>query len=787
VEFLFFLRKEVVMNTYNENLQQTVINTLSALSLQQANLDSLRTIAESTLYQAQGAEFTARDKLRKTAENVAIWQHLNEQSLVSENQIFNLLSSATKANADVTTCMTNSAAAASNVQIASNAIAALAADVGAALNIATASLYDTDVYNKIMSANSFINEVANESKNIAKDAMNASSYASEITSTEVLSQTQALKSKIDNIFKSARAQLSDFSNLAIAETGQLVQASQAERQAEGELRDTTSEVQAIETSYSNANKQLNYGLGVQVVSGAEIKVSFTPQPTALPPFNSSAALTSAVREKAPNYYLTLLPTQNQSTFSLDQAQQLFAQRDPLLSTGSFTLINVHEVGKSITEPIYLSTTTQEDDKDKDVKAKDVFGNPISVGSSYVAYLYIELPQAYKQFINNFSDVLSAPTASFVPATTLPVPTGLSYAYAQPELSYAYAQPESGLSWATVLFDVAALYPRAQLATAKAVASTVAVRAAEEEALAAKGAVKDALTAAASANKAAAAAAAMSLAADADATQKATAAAQASAKAQEAMDASVQAKIAVEVAAAIAETANAAMKSDPNPVTKAAAETANTNLTAARAAEAKAIVAAAKASETADAAAQASTAAAAVKTAADKAKAAADDVAADAATAKVAAEAEAVKAAIAESTAKAAAAVESAPAINPIFANAGLEYRCILTETNLDPNPNFLLCEDEHNNPPIYFNLSIAEQVSPANYTKAELGQSPQLLFEVEFAQGVTDNFGNAIQPNTEYKPYILAVANGANGAKPAQFVNILATSLAPIIVCQSLA
>jgi hypothetical protein len=777
VEFLFFLRKEVVMNTYNENLQQTVVNTLSALSLQQANLDSLRTIAESTLYQAQGAEFTARDKLRKTAENVAIWQHLNEQSLVSENQIFNLLSSATKANADVTTCMTNSAAAASNVQIASNAIAALAADVGAALNIATASLYDTDVYNKIMSANSFINEVANESKNIAKDAMNASSYASEITSTEVLSQTQALKSKIDNIFKSARAQLSDFSNLAIAETGQLVQASQAERQAEGELRDTTSEVQAIETSYSNANKQLNYGLGVQVVSGAEIKVSFTPQPTALPPFNSSAALTSAVRNAAPNYYLALLPTQNQSTFSLDQAQQLFAQRAQD-STGSFTLINVPDVGKSITEPIYLSTTTQEDDKDKDVKAKDVFGNPISVGSSYVAYLYIELPQAYKQFINNFADVLSAPTASFVPATTLPVPTGLSY---------AYAQPESGLSWATVLFDVAALYPRAELATAEAVASTAAVRAAEEEALAANGAAKDALTAAASANKAAAAAAAMSLAADADATQKATAAAQASAKAQEAMDASVQAKIAVEVAAAIAETTNAAMKSDPNPVTKAAAETANTNLTAARAAEAKAIAAAAKASETADAAAQASTAAAAVKTAAYKAKAAADDVAADAATAKVAAEAEAVKAAVAESTAKAAAAVESAPAINPIFADAGLEYRCILTETNLDPNPDFLLCEDENNNPPIYFNLSIAEHVSPANYTKAELGQSPQLLFEVEFAQGVTDNFGNAIQPNTEYQPYILAVANGANGAKPAQFVNVLATSLAPIIVCQSLA
>ncbi|MEI8603558.1 hypothetical protein P4S55_24405 [Shewanella sp. PP-Sp27a-2] len=58
------------MNTYNENLQQTVVNTLSALALNQSNLDSLKTVAEYTLYYAQGTEITARDKLEETEDDV---------------------------------------------------------------------------------------------------------------------------------------------------------------------------------------------------------------------------------------------------------------------------------------------------------------------------------------------------------------------------------------------------------------------------------------------------------------------------------------------------------------------------------------------------------------------------------------------------------------------------------------------------------------------------------------------------------------------------------------------
>lgn len=743
------------MNTYNENLQQTVVNTLSAMSLQQSSLDSVQTIAEFNLYQAQDADITARDKLAKTQFDISVWQGITEQSLLNENQVFNLLASATEANADVTSSITNTATAASNVQIASNAISVLASDIGAAMNIATASLFDTDVYKRIVNANSFINEVANESKRIAKDAMNASSYTSEITTTEVLAQTQALKSQIDNIFKSSKAELDNFFNQAIAENTQIGQASQAERQAEGALKDADREVAAIDTAYSKANSQLNYGLQINVISGTQIEVYFESLPTPFPTFSSTVASAIPIPDAAPSYYLALLPSQSQATFSLDQAQQLFAQRAP---GDDQTFIPVEPM---LNYPVTLD--------------KDVNGNSITAGSSYVAYLFIELSQAYKQFISNFSDLLSAPSQAFVPATILPSPAGLSY---------SYSVPVDGQSWASILFDVVSLYTQDPLATAKAAATAAAAVTAEEAAATATATYTDASAVAIAASKTAAAAAAVAAVADSDATQTATASTQATAASTAAAAAADQATTAAATAAEAAEQANAAFKADPTPENKAAAAAANKKAAAANTAETKAIAAAADAAAKAAAAAQAAATAATAKTAADAAKAAADNAAAEAAaqvsTTKALAAAAADKAKAAKATAEAAAAVQESSTINPLFSHASLEYRCILVETAQDPYLNFLLCGDQAKNTPIYFNLAIAEQVSPANYTTATLGQLPQLLYEVEFLPGVTDNFGNAIKPDTEYTPYILAVADGDTAD---QFVNVLTGSFTPLVVC----
>lgn len=442
------------MNTYNENLQQTVVNTLSALALNQSNLDSLKTVAEYTLYYAQGAEITARDKLEGTEDDVTTWQNINNQSLINANQVFNLLTSTTESNTDVAVSITNTATAAANVQIASNAISVLASDIGAAFNIATAALYQTDVYEKIQSANSLINEVANEAKRISKSAMNASGSTSEITISEVLAQTTGVKSKIDNLFTSTQAELDKFAKLAITENAQITKASKAERQAEGELADARREVTAINTAYDNSNNQLNQCLSISVVSQSKITASFAALP--LPTFYSPQASIVKIPLANPTYYLTLVPAQNQTTFSIDQVEQLFSQR-PENDKSLFVYItpdaSIDATGAVTRSPTCIQLSS------------DAFGNPVQAGSSYVAFLYIELSKEYKQYISNYSELLSAPSQPFTPATTLPLAQNLV-------VTPNKTPDATGVTWSTASLTFTPLVSSADTATEQTDATAV---------------------------------------------------------------------------------------------------------------------------------------------------------------------------------------------------------------------------------------------------------------------------------------------------------------------------
>lgn len=733
------------MNTYNENLQQTVVNTLSDLALNQSNLDSLKTVAEYTLYYAQGAELTARDKLEGTKEDITTWQNINNQSLINANQVFNLLASATDANADVAVSISNTATAAANVQIASNAISVLASDIGAAFNIATASLYKTDVYEKIHSANSLINEVANESKSISKSAMNASGFTSEITISEVLAQTTGVKAKIDNLFKSTQAQLDKFSKLAITENTQITNASKAERQAEGGLSDARTEKTAIDRAYDNANNQLNQYLIINVVSGFEINASFAALP--LPTFYSPQASLVTIPPANPNYYLTLIPTQNQTMFSIDQVEQLFAQR-PVGDNSQFF---------AITPDVTINLDDSVDASNRVAKVpttipltKDAFGNKIQAGTSYVAFLYIELSKQYKQYISNFADLLSAPSQPFTPATTLPL--------AQTLLVTPGSTPDAdGVIWSTAQFQSTSIARSADMSAAAVAANAFSTATA-------------AFTAAVNGFDKAVAAAATATAASVEAERVAAAANQAL----------ENANTSKALAASAYQNAQDAANADPNPDTNAALSTAKNAL------------------DNADKEAEVnSTAAAQAKTAADDAKGAAANAAAAVAAAKqavserqkdvaAATNADADAAIQLEADASAATPSASVSSVSTLYAAAAIqaakfEYRCILVEESGTPDLHLLSCPENQNAPPIYFNRAIAEQVSPANYLVAQTAASGS-GYTILFPPTTTDNFGNMVKPNTLYKPYILTVAGG-DSSDQAQFTNVLANTFSPITVC----
>lgn len=759
------------MNTYSENLRQTVVDTLSSLSTLQGSVDSSQVAAEYTLYHAQGAEITARDKVGKTDDEVKTWHHINEQSLIDENKVYNLLATATEANTDVTASVTNTATAASNVQIASNAISALASDIGAALNIANAALYDTDVYDKIQNANSFIIEVANEARLIAKSAMKASAATSEITTSEVLAQTSSLKSKIDNIFKSTQAEWDKFAKQAIAEGKVVNSTSQAERQAEGALDDADKEVAAIDKAYRFANDQMNHMLEVTVTSATEISVSFGAW--SAPSFYSPAAAGVKIpQQQVENYFLVLLPAQNQAMFSIDQAQQLFVQ-NPLDNTKTFIPATpdakVGPTGKVERKPTPVTLS------------EDINGDPIQPGASYVAYIYVELTKQYKQFTNNYSDLLFAPSQSFTPAETLPSPNGLKEKWVKTD-------PKIDLSWLNLQFQATPMcssqkieHDKQQLELDKA-----AYTEAEDKAKASASELESLRYKAATAN---------------EEYQMATKAADSAHQALQ-QDES-QAKEAEQKL----EAANTAQSTATEKASKADVEAIEADAKALKDPTQENIQAAKEATE------NALLANAELEAANQKVKSAEEQLEVANRTVeharekfsheeKIAQDKEAAfneaeqlvnkeKAQVADDSKAALAAwhtycaTQALVKTDELLVSADVKYRAILVPASLNPLLDFKL-SPENNNPPVYFNLAIAEQVCPANFVTADPASSQpkgskEQSYEIQFDGITTDCFGNMIEPNAKYRIYILSIADSDRSNC---FVNTL-SSPAVLTICKS--
>lgn len=719
------------MNTYNENLQQTVNNTLAALSAQKIKLESEFTSAQYNLYYAQGAEITARDKWADTKHTVKHCQSVNDQSLINDNQAGNLLATVTAANTCVSTGNTNMATAASNVQIASNAIAMLASDIGAALNIATASLFNTDSYKKIQDANYFINEVANDSKNISMLAMEASGKTSEIIATALLNQTKAVNTKVDTLLAATQAELNKFSELAISENKVVSQTTTAEQLAEGALLDAERQAKAIEGAYTDANGKLNLGLSVSVSSGAQISVAFNALPSPLPTFCAQPASGIAIPAAQPRYYLTLVPADKMTMFSTDQAEQLFASWIPGVTTQFYSVMPGVE-----STPVLL--------------VNDAFNSPIQAGSNYVAFLYIALSMEYKRFIGNFSDLLSAPSQAFIPATTLPLAEKcadkLSSKLSSDVLANQDGSAVGSLCFAaeSIIWTEAAKAGAAALDLVKVIGQAAGV-----DTLSAYSGAVGTSTEQSGVN---------TVIADEDVLTKAKDALLAVAPSTASWFQDACAVVIDTLGAAYYATI-ADVQGTAEADAKKAAGQAGSNAVEAGSAAERVIAAIFPADNVTDAPSLADAVRAAAKLA---------TVVADTAV---------------------------------LVVNKKIDFRCILVEyvpveSPKHPDLNLLL-SPENQNPPIYFNLNIALQIAPANYViaidkpaaqnvkKAKSKQGDAMsppaesdqsikLYAVIFDPTTTDNFGNMIQSDKTYRPYILTAVNDSSNK---QYLSVLSSAL----------
>ncbi|QWT40687.1 hypothetical protein [Dickeya dadantii] len=403
------------MNSYRENLQDTVGNALSALYTQQQQLQSQLYSAQYSLYYAQGAQLSAIEHLTATGAQFLASRIISEQGVKNDNLLTNLLSSSTQVQTATATTVTNSATAAANIQTAAKAVSKLAAELGSALNIAAAACYGTDIYKKTLEANSFIRSTANYAEYVSKQAMDAAAASSEIIATDLLNQATKSQAALKTLLTATNTQFDALSAQAVTDQKAVASASKTEKQAEGALEDAERDMYAIRKTVADSNLALNFGLTAAVTKKADgVTVSFTPYAQPFPTYPADSGVypgnDGAIPDAAPVCHVFVVRADKSAGVKLEQVEALFnayaaSRFVPVAKAPYQTTIMLPEYGRTIT---------------------DIDGEPLATGVDYVVYLYMVLSLPYQKYINSFSNILSSASQSVNVQTPLAVAENVGF-------------------------------------------------------------------------------------------------------------------------------------------------------------------------------------------------------------------------------------------------------------------------------------------------------------------------------------------------------------------------
>lgn len=395
----------MIMNSYSENLQVAVDDTLSALLAQQSKLDSDQTSAQYSLYYAQGAQITAQEKLSEAVKAYDFAKLVNDQGIDNNNQAINLLATGTEAENNVKAAVTNVSTAANDVQVAANAVLRLSADVGAALSIVSAADLGTDIHRKTRDANEYMKTVALQAEYTSQIAMDASTSTAEIISSVVKTETTTAVAEVESLLKTTEGEFAALVKTRDAANVRVGNASMAERKLEGILKDADKEAFAINKAFGLSNEELNFNIVTKATTIYDFSLSFDAyvQPYKANNQNTNGAI---IPEAVDEYYVTVVKASKKKLFNLGQAELNFAEFR-------------HQCYKLVTPTESLNPHNIDTkgllDSDQDT---------IVAGKAYVAFIYVKINYDYKRLVDNYNDIISAPVESFTLASPLGVPSDI---------------------------------------------------------------------------------------------------------------------------------------------------------------------------------------------------------------------------------------------------------------------------------------------------------------------------------------------------------------------------
>ncbi|WCT10025.1 hypothetical protein [Mucilaginibacter jinjuensis] len=419
------------MNSYNENLNATVVASLQALDLDEKNLQSQFNSSMFTLYHAEGATITADDKLTNSKSDLKFKNTIKQIAVVNTNISNNLVSTATQADQYLKQAVTNAAVGASNVQIAANSIVRLASDIGSIFSIINAADFDTDVFHQAQTVAAYMNETAYEAEVASKIAMDVSKYTSQVTSSIVLDKAKTTNASIKNLLKITSADYEAASQSVIADNATQVEVSANEKVAEGALEDICINYIASKFAYYSTNAELNLNLVVDADTSQDSIDNdlFLAQNPPKPPLSITvsfdtiktpfAAKDNAKRPTYPveTYYVFVVKESKKDTFSISNAEEL-------VNGTTRQYVSYPRVITEDGDPAFYDQLTYKDSKisgliysqtDKDNKGDELHDSDddaITVGESYVVFVMAAYYNDYKKTLNDFDDFLSAPSRPF---------------------------------------------------------------------------------------------------------------------------------------------------------------------------------------------------------------------------------------------------------------------------------------------------------------------------------------------------------------------------------------
>jgi hypothetical protein len=381
------------MNTYNDNLRNSVVSLLNAQELQLIQKKAQWNSALSILSYAEEALLMsgtiAEEALAKYEHNLVV-----EKQAINIRDISNsLLTTAQHENTNLDQSVTNVAVAAANVQIAANGILRLASDAGSVYSIIHAADYGKDIYEQAEKANGLMIDTAYLAEKISLDSMEASQKTAEVSGVAVLNSATATNNAVTNLYEIAAADLKNSEELLSTSNENYATASAAEKVAECNLENANVGYIASESTYDLSNEELNLALSVKQTSDSplEYTVSFNSYNSPFPPSDEVEGY------PVKDYYIIVVKNKSKSSFSMASAENLVLRQDqeppwvkkvPSDSTDSNTVV-----------------LNQEDLYDSD-------GEELKPGEEYVVFVLAVFLNSYKKELNNYDDYLTAPSLSF---------------------------------------------------------------------------------------------------------------------------------------------------------------------------------------------------------------------------------------------------------------------------------------------------------------------------------------------------------------------------------------